>query len=123
MHTLKEKNDEMKIKRYKFSPVWNIDVEESCFFFQCRVKNLTCPNFMNPFYLKLSYSVCTCIALNFKVGLSPSKKRCPICFIECLLKIMKNAFYFIVRALSVLKIFKFLSWIFAQVGKTAWLER
>ena len=35
---------------------------------------------------------------------------------------MKNAFYFILKALFVLKIFKFLSWPFGHVGKTAWLE-
>ena len=35
---------------------------------------------------------------------------------------MKNAFYFILRALSVLKIFKFLFWLFGYVEKTAWLE-
>ena len=44
-----------------------------------------------------------------KGGLSPSKKICFICFIESPLKIMKNAFYFILRALFVLKIFKFFS--------------
>ena len=36
---------------------------------------------------------------------------------------MKNAFYFILKALFVLRIFKFLSWLFGHVGKTAWLER
>ena len=45
----------------------------------------------------------------FKVGLSPSKKICVICFSENLLKMMKNAFYFILKALFVLKMFKFLS--------------
>ena len=44
-----------------------------------------------------------------KVGLSPSKKNYVICFIESPLKKMKNAFYFIVKAYFVLKIFKFLS--------------
>ena len=38
-------------------------------------------------------------------------------------KMMKNAFYFILKALSVLKIFKILSWIFRHIEKTAWLER
>ena len=41
----------------------------------------------------------------FKVGLSPSKKNF-VLFAS--LKIMKNAFYFILNALLVLKIFKFL---------------
>ena len=46
---------------------------------------------------------------DFKVGLSFSKKICFICFIESSLKMTKNAFYFILKALFVLKIFKFLS--------------
>ena len=36
---------------------------------------------------------------------------------------MKNDFYFILKALFVLKIFKFLSWLFGHIEKTAWLER
>ena len=59
----------------------------------------------------------------FKVGLSPSNKICVICFIESLLKMMKNTFYFILKAIFVLKIFRFLSWLFDHVEKTAWLER
>ena len=53
-----------------------------------------------------------------KVGLSPSKKNCVIASLKPL-KIMKNAFYFILKALFVLKIFKFSSWLFGHVGKTA----
>ena len=37
--------------------------------------------------------------------------------IESPLKIMKNAFYFTLKALFVLKIFKFLSWLFGHVAK------
>ena len=48
------------------------------------------------------------------VGLSPSKKNCVFCFIESPLKVMKNAFYFILKALFVLEIFKFLSWRFVM---------
>ena len=51
------------------------------------------------------------------------KKFCFICFIESPLKCMKKAFYFILKALSVLKIFKFSSRLFGHVEKTAWLER
>ena len=40
---------------------------------------------------------------------SPSKKSCIICFIESSLKMMKNAFSFILKALLVWKIFQFLS--------------
>ena len=37
--------------------------------------------------------------------------------------LMKIAFYFILKALFVIKIFKFLSWVFGHVEKKAWLER
>ena len=43
-----------------------------------------------------------------KVGLPPFKKICVICFIESPLKMMTNTFYFILKTLFVLKIFKFL---------------
>ena len=36
---------------------------------------------------------------------------------------MTNALYFILKAFVVFKIFKFLSWLFGQVGKKGWLER
>ena len=39
------------------------------------------------------------------------------------LKSNSNALYFILKALFVLKIFKFLSWLFGHVEKMAWLER
>ena len=42
-----------------------------------------------------------------------------IYFNESPLKMMKNAFYFILKALFVHKIFKFLSRLFGYVGKTA----
>ena len=47
-----------------------------------------------------------------KVGLSPSKKVCFIYFNESPLKMMKNAFHFMLKALFVLKILKYLSWLF-----------
>ena len=46
------------------------------------------------------------------VGLSPSKKNCVICLIESPLKMMKNVFYFILKAC-------FFSPLFGHVGKTA----
>ena len=52
-----------------------------------------------------------------------SKKIFFICFNDSPSKMMKNAFYLILKALLVLKIFKFLSWLFEYVEKTAWLER
>ena len=48
---------------------------------------------------------------------------CVICLIESPLEVMKNAFYFILKALFVFKIFMFLSQHFGHVGETAWLER
>ena len=61
----------------------------------------------------------------FKVGLSPSKKNFFfICFNDSPSKMMKNAFYFILKkALFIHKIFKFLSWLFGHVEKMAWWER
>ena len=58
-----------------------------------------------------------------KVGLSPSKKVFFVCFNDSPSKIMKNAFYFIIKALFVLIIFKFFPWLFGHEEKTAWLER
>ena len=46
---------------------------------------------------------------DIKVGLSPSKKSCIIWLIESPVKMMKNAFYIILKALFILKIPKFLS--------------
>ena len=51
------------------------------------------------------------------------RKKNVICFNDSPSKIMKHAFYFMLKALFVLKIFKFLSWIFVHAVKTAWLER
>ena len=48
------------------------------------------------------------IMVHLKVGLSPSKFFL-IYFNDCPSKMMKNAFYLILKALFVLKIFKFLS--------------
>ena len=42
---------------------------------------------------------------------------------ESPLKVMKNAFYFTLKALFVHEIFKFLSWFFGYVEKKAGLER
>ena len=42
---------------------------------------------------------------------------------ESALKMMKNAFYFTLKALFALKIFKFFSGLFGHAEKTARLER
>ena len=49
------------------------------------------------------------------------KKRF-ICFDESPLKMTKSTFYFILEALFVLRIFKFLPWLFRYVEKMTWLE-
>ena len=53
-------------------------------------------------------------ACNIKGALSGLRQFLAI---ESPLKMMKNAFYFTLKALFVLKIFKFLSWIFGHVAK------
>ena len=58
-----------------------------------------------------------------KVGLLPSKNFYYYLLQRLFASVMKNAFYFILKALFVLKIFKFLSWLFGHVEKTAWLEK
>ena len=58
-----------------------------------------------------------------KVGLSPFKKICIICLIENPLKMMKNSFCFILKALFVLKIFKFLSRLFGHVEKNGLIRK
>ena len=65
------------------------------------------------FYLPHIWSV-------FNVGLSPFKNICVIRLIESPLKMIKNAFYFTLKALFILKIFKFLSWLFGHISK--WLD-
>ena len=46
-----------------------------------------------------------------------------ICFNDSPSKMIKSAFYLILKALFVLKIYKFLTWPFGYVAKTAWLEK
>ena len=46
------------------------------------------------------------------------KKKIIICFNDSPSKMMKNAFYFILKALFILKILKFLSRLFVHVEKT-----
>ena len=58
-----------------------------------------------------------------KAGPSPSKKTYFICFNKSPIKMIKNAFYFTVKAYFVLKIFNYLSWVFGHVEKKALLER
>ena len=64
--------------------------------------------FMAMFDLKLHFTNIPLIE-TLKSGSHLPKKFCVICLIESPLKVMKNAFYFILKALFVFKIFKFLT--------------
>ena len=66
-----------------------------------------------------SYNFCNFLVEipTFKVVLSPSKIYF-VCFNDSLSKMMKNAFYFILKAVFILKIFKFLSSLFGHPEKT-----
>ena len=63
------------------------------------------------------------ILTELKSGSHLPKKYIFICFNESSLKMMKNAFYFILEVFFVLKIFKFLPWLSGHAAKMAWLER
>ena len=56
-----------------------------------------------------------------KSGFHLSKKYF-ICFNTRPLEMMKDTFYFILKAYFILKIFKFLCWLFGHVEKTIWLK-
>ena len=82
--------------------------------------------FLRKFLLKLKYTLNYIVFKRFrkhKLTLKSDshlpKKYIFICFNKSPLKMMKNAFYFILKALFVLKIFKFLSWHFGHVEETA----
>ena len=76
---------------------------------------LPCDCFFNLFELSFYISI--------KIGLSPSKKNCVICFIESPLKVMKNAFYFILKAPFVLEIFKFFLMTFWSCRKNGLIRK
>ena len=59
------------------------------------------------------------LSLSAKFGLSPSKKNCVIFLIGSPLRMMKTVFYFILKALFIFKIFKFLSRLSGHAGRTA----
>ena len=104
----------------KCSLKWNVRCALKCII-ECTLKFIFSLNVHHYVYLYVElsgYLKCT-----LKVGLSSSENFCIICSTESPLKMMKNAFYCIVKTLFVLKMFKFLSWLFGHVEKTVWLER
>ena len=58
-----------------------------------------------------------------EAGLLHSKKKFFICFNDSLFELMKIAFYFILKAFFVLKIFNVLFWLFGHVEEMTWIER
>ena len=75
---------------------------------------------MSNIYLKVTIETFSKLQFSgFKVGPAPSKKFFINCFNDSSSKSMENAFYFILKALFVLKIFKILSCPFGHVEKTA----
>ena len=67
-------------------------------------------------------SICK-VLVPINVGLPLFKIFFFVSVTESSLKMIKNAFYFILKALFILKISKYLSWLFGHIEKTAWLER
>ena len=63
------------------------------------------------------------VDLMIKVELSPSTKYCVICFIKNPLKMLKKAFYLILNAPFILKIFKFLSSLFMSFKKNGLIRK
>ena len=57
-----------------------------------------------------------------KAGLSPKQKLCYLLPWKSF-KMTKNAFYFSLKALFVLKKFKLWSWLLGHTGKKVWLKR
>ena len=55
-----------------------------------------------------------------KIGLSRSKEK--IVLFASMKYLMESAFHFTLKAFFVLKMFKFLSWLFGHVEKMAWLK-
>ena len=87
---------------------WNVNQEQK----MAEVLLRSCQEGMN----KNKMSINQKVKLKLKLTLT-FQKKCIICFVE--ITMMKNAFYFILKALFILKIFKFLSGLFGHVGKTA----
>ena len=111
--------------------LWNLGQYVHC---NCLLTTLWRDQIWNPPYLsnQAVFSRWTNVRTNIWISskgeeLLKSDSHLPkknfICFNDTPSKMMKNAFYFILKALFVLKIFKYLSWLFGRVEKTTWLER
>ena len=88
------------------------------FFWKNRLFMSNTPQYSSWAYLFLQTNL-----VFLKSGSHLPRKIILITSLESSLKMMKNSFYFILKALFVLKIFNFLSWLVGDIGKTAWLKR
>ena len=81
---------------------------------------MTIKSFNKIAFSEIAFNTKYCLIKEFLlVGLSPSKKSFCICFNDSPSKMMRNAFYLILKARLVLKICKFLSSLFGHVEKMA----
>ena len=74
------------------------------------------------FLLKIYNTFISIFVVHLKLDCHPPKKINFICFNESPLKLVKNAFCSILKALFILKTFNVLSWLIGYVEKRAWLE-
>ena len=102
------------ISRILFSDTWHKNCQSS--------KAITEPWSNLLFKLNMFLACLFLDLILFKVGISPSKKVVFICFSEILLKMMKNAFYFLLIALLVLEISKLFVVTFWLCRKMVWWE-
>ena len=119
-------DNQMKANQISVVFIYSSSVKTSIMIEEERIRNSSCEKLFCVFlYSKLTFScsifpntkkmlrIRTYVILIFGLTLKSDshllEKFCFICFIKSPLKMMKNAFCFILKALFVLKIFKFLS--------------
>ena len=71
----------------------------------------------------LKFLLGVCINGKFELKSDLPKKFALFVSLKAFVKMMNNPFYFILKALFILKMFKFLSWHLGHVERTTWLER
>ena len=74
------------------------------------------------FLLRIYNTFISIFVVHLKLDCHPPKKINFICFNESPLKLVKNTFCSILKALFILKTFNVLSWLIGYVEKRAWLE-
>ena len=77
-------------------------------------------------FTKTSFFTCLSLSqqsISLKTDSHLPKNFCFTCFNDSPSKMMKNAFYFILKALFALKMFTFLSWLFGHVEKNGLIRK